>query len=174
MLPVIGQIVGVLAMLFLIASFQMKERKGILALQMVAGTLFTAHYFMIGQYTGSVLNFIGVARCVVYYNKDKKWAASPVWLGAFIAVSITSGILTWENIFSLLPTVAMLFTSVSLWISNPKYVRLVSFPSSPLWLTYNVHAGSFAGVFVEIFCMISIIVAVIRFDIKKKGENGAE
>jgi hypothetical protein len=63
----------------------------------------------------------------------------------------------------------MLLTTVSSWFQSEKKIRFLTFPSSPCWLVYNVFNGSFAGVITEIFVMSSLIIAIIRFDIKKKN-----
>ena len=70
--------------------------------------------------------------------------------------------------------IAMLLTTVSNWFQSEKKIRFLTFPSSPCWLVYNVLNGSFAGVITEIFVMSSLIIAIIRFDIKKSKKNEEE
>ena len=47
-------------------------------------------------------------------------------------------------------------------------IRLITFPSSPCWLVYNVFEKSVAGIVTECIVMSSIIIAIIRYDILKK------
>ncbi len=171
MIETIAQVVGFIGTALLFLSFQQKKRQGILLFQILSGAVFILHYILLGAYTGAALNFIGFSRSVVFYNSDKKWAKSPVWLVVFIVVSAVASILTWAEWYSVLPAIAMMLTTVSYWLKNETKIRLVTFPSSPCWLAYNALAGSFAGVVTECIVMSSIIIAIVRFDILKRGKK---
>ena len=163
-----AQLLGILGFILSIISFQQNTQKKIVLFQFLANVSFCVHFYMIGAYTGSILNGIGIVRSFIYYHKDKKWAASDWWIVLFSLVFVITGILTWEGILSLLPTTGMILTSISFGIKNPKLVRRVAFPSSPLWLIYNLFKGSYGGVLTECFTMCSIFVAMLRFDRNKK------
>ena len=110
----------------------------------------------------------------MFINNDKKWAKSPVWLVFFIIVSAVSGILTWESWYSFLPPLAMILTTISYWMKDETKIRLITFPSSPCWLIFNIITGSVAGVVTECVVMSSLIIAIIRYDILKKGKKKNE
>jgi hypothetical protein len=71
-------------------------------------------------------------------------------------------------IVELLPTLGNVVTTFSTRMENAKLVRRYSLIASPLWLTYNIINFSLGGAITEIFCIISIFVAMIRLDFKKK------
>lgn len=164
----IAQGLGILGLILSIISFQQNTQKRIVLFQFLANVSFCIHFYLIGAYTGSVLNGIGIVRSFIYYFKDKRWASSDVWIFVFSFIFVVTGIVTWEGPLSVLPTIAMVLTSISFGIKNPKIVRLVAFPSSPLWLIYNIVKGSLGGALTECFAMGSILVAMYRFDRKKK------
>lgn len=167
----IAQIIGVIALIMAIISFQNNTKKGILLFQLLAGSIFSIHFLLLGAYTGAALNAVSVVRNIVFYNKNKhKWAAHVGWLYTFILISILMGILTWDGIFSLFPTLGMVLGSVAFWVDNPTQVRRLTFPVSPLWITYNIAKRSYAGIITELFIMTSIIVGMIRFDKGKKSK----
>ena len=62
----LGQGVGVAALIIAMLSFQQRTQKKIVLYQLVSSVLFTAHFFMIGAYVGSLLNFIGIFRAAVF------------------------------------------------------------------------------------------------------------
>ncbi len=163
-----AQALGILGFILSIISFQQNTQKRIVLFQFLGNVSFCIHFYLIGAYTGSILNGIGIVRSFIYYFKDKRWASSDVWIFVFSVIFVVTGIITWDGPLSVLPTVAMVLTSISFGIKNPKIVRRVAFPSSPLWLIYNVVKGSLGGVLTECFTMISILVAMYRFDRKKK------
>ncbi len=164
----IGQIIGFISMAIIIASYQQKSHKKILTYQMISGSLFTVHYILLGAYTGAVMNLLGAMRSLVYANRDKKWASSVLWPITFSILFAISGVLTWANAYSVFPMIAMLLSSVVLWIQNPKINRSLSIPSSCCWLIYNIKNLSYPGIATEIFVLISIIVGIIRLDINRE------
>lgn len=172
---IIAQIIGVLALIVSMSSFQMRTHKKIVTFQIVSCSLFAIHFLMLGAHTGALLNFIAAVRSAVFANKDKKWAKSNLWLVFFSIVCIIAVAFSWEGCLSLLPMAGMILTTISFGIENPKAVRFISFPSSPLWMIYNFVKHSYAGVLTETFVMCSIIIAIIRLDILKiQPKNKAE
>ena len=170
-MELVAQIIGIVALACAVTSFQQKTHKYILAFQIASTSLFIAHYALLGAYTGAILNAVAMIRTVIFINKDKVWARNIAWLIVFCVVSIATGYFTWDGgVISILPVLGMLFTTVAFWIKTPKYVRMTAFPSSPLWLVYNVSNGAWGGAVTEIINMISIIVAMIRLDFKKKKQ----
>lgn len=168
MIETVAQIVGFGGAALNGLSFQQKKRKGIIGVQIGAAVLFIIHYILLGAYTGAALNFIGLLRSIVFINNDKKWAKSPVWLGVFVVISAVSSVLTWVDWYSVLPAAAMILTTVSYWLKSETKIRLVTFPSSPCWLIYNIITGSVAGIITECIVMSSLIIAIVRYDILKK------
>lgn len=168
MIETVGQIIGFIAMGIIVFSYQQKSHKSILTFQMVSGALFTLHYLLLGAYTGCVSNFIGATRSLIYANAGKnKFASFKLWPVIYSIVFTVSGIITWDNIFSLFPIIAMVASSVVLWIDSPKINRALSIPTSACWLIYNVANLSWAGIATEIFVLSSIVIGMIRLDRKK-------
>ena len=167
MKEIIGQIIGFIAMGIIVISYQQKSHKNILTFQMVSGLLFTVHYILLGAYTGAIMNLLGAFRSLVYANRGKKWASSIIWPTVFSIGFVVSGIMTWDNMFSVFPLIAMLMSSIVLWIEQPKINRIFSLPTSTCWLIYNIKTLSYPGIITEIFVLTSIIIGIIRLDIKK-------
>ena len=171
------QIIGFIALIIVIISFQQKTRKGILLLQCFSTALFTLHFALLGPvgYTGSALNFISGVRSVVYYNKDKKWAKSILWpIGFLIIFTAVTFIIAYKNrgdvawYFNLFPLFGAYVYTIATYINSPKVIRRTLWLSSVAWIIYNINAGSVGGVITEIFALLSNAVAIIRFDILGK------
>ena len=174
MIDIITQGIGFCGAAFNFLSFQQNKRSRIIGFQIVAALLFITHYIFLGftngadAFTGAALNFIGLSRSIVFINNHKKWAKSPLWLVFFIIVSVIAGVLTWESWYSFMPPLAMILTTVSYWMKDETKIRLITFPSSPCWLIFNIITGSFAGIVTECVVMSSLIIAIIRYDVLKK------
>ena len=83
-MKIAAQVVGLVGIICSLLSFQQKERKHVMLFQMTASALFCIQLFMVGAITGGCVDSISFVRTVVFSQNDKKWAASPVWLGVFI------------------------------------------------------------------------------------------
>ena len=169
MVEIIGQIIGFVAMAIIVFSYQQKSHKNILTFQMVSGLLFTVHFLLIGAYTGCVSNLIGALRSLIYANRGKnKFTDFKLWPVIFSVVFTVSGIMTWADIYSVFPIIAMVMSSVVLWIDSPKINRAFSIPTSACWLVYNIPNSSISGVATEIFVLSSIVIGMLRLDRKKR------
>ena len=160
-----AQALGVIALCIAIASFQQNSQKKIVTMQMISSVFFCIHFCMLGATLGGILNGIGIFRAAVFRNRDAAWASNKIWLVLFSVLFTLAGILTWESAISLLPILGMLLTTIAFWIKNPRAVRFVSMPSSPLWFTYNFFYDSYPGMITELFVFSSIIIAIFRYDI---------
>ena len=178
------QAVGIAAMAIHDLSFQRPTQKGILRMQLVSSLLFAFHFGVIGAITGSILNGIGACRAVVYGNRDKKWARSRWWLPLFIALYLTAYVLTFtvfgkeatpgNLVLEFLPVMGMTVSNISFLLDNERKLRILALINSPLWLVYNGINLSIGGTVTEIISLVSIIIAIIRFDIRKSGKKKAE
>lgn len=165
---IISQAIGFVAMALVVYSFQRKTQSKILKMQCVSAILFAVSYLLQGGYTGMMLNIIGSARSFVFSKcEGKKWANSIAFPIIFIIAFITSTVFTWEGWYSVLPLMALVFTTFAYRSTNAMLVRCVSFPCSAFWLIYNAIIGNVSGVATEILDLSSIVIGFCRHDIPK-------
>lgn len=160
------QVIGIIGIIFNFITFQQNTNKRIVAFQICASAAFVIHFFMLGAVTGAVLNIFGILRNIVLFNRNKDWAKGKYWLYIFCAVYIITGIVTFQNIFSILPTVGMLFGTVAVYIVSPKKTRIVSVGCSVSWLSYNAISFSIPGIITEVLNLISIGISMYKYDYK--------
>jgi hypothetical protein len=159
---IIGQLLGIIAVITGFASYQMKTQRGIIALQMATALIFTLHYVFLGAPTAIALNLLGAVSCIFYYFRDKRGGKSVIEPIVFAALIIASGILTWEGWYSALITAGLVFNTISLTFSDPQKTRAVVFVKSPLCLIYNAIVLSGGGVIYECAVLISAIIGIIK------------
>lgn len=176
-MDLIAQALGLVGMTMNLISFQLKEQKKLIRLQFFSSIVFTVHYLMLGATMGCILNGLGICRAFVYSNKEHEWARKKFWLPLFICSFVVVYILTftvlgmeptaYNMILELLPAIGMIATTIGFNLDNATKVRLLSLTNAPTWLVYNVLRGSIGGALTEIFCLISVVVGIIRLDIRK-------
>jgi hypothetical protein len=171
----LAQLIGFGGTALTIIAYQQNKRKNILLCTVISASLFTIHFILLGAYTGAIMNLLAGLRSLVFMNNTKKWARSKAWVAVFMIVYTVACIATWDKWYSVLPLIAMLLTTISNWMQSEKKIRFLTFPNSPCWLVYNILNGSVAGIITEIFVMSSLIIAIIRFDLRKpKVKNEVE
>jgi len=164
-----AQLIGMLALIIIVISYQFDDRKKLVFLQFFSGIFFSVHFLMLGAYTGGIINIVGVIRAAIYFYKGKyPWSSSVTWPIAFSAVSVIIGVVTWQNMLSLLPALAFICTSIALWTQNTKLTRIFCLSSSVLFIFYNFASASYSGVITEAIAICSLLIAFIRFDILKQ------
>ncbi len=173
MLNTFAQIIGVFGLICSLLSFQMKNRKWIMAFQMTASLSFSTQLFMLGAVTGGCVDMISFIRTMIFSQNSKKWASSPVWLYVFIVIMILTGILTWQNAWDILPIAGSILSTVALWMKREKHIRLISLTVGPCWLVYNLVKGAWSGALNEVLAMTSIVIGLIRNDREKKNKTEA-
>lgn len=164
--------VGYLALLFVILSFQNSTRVKILLFMLVGILLFVIHYALLGAWIGSLMNLIEAAMVFIAYKKETDaWAQKKFWPYVFIVIFIVAGAMTAKSIVDCLPVLAQIFGTIAVWQTNPRAIRFIMLVPRPLWFTYNLVVGSYAGMITEAFILVSVLVGIIRFDILDKSKK---
>lgn len=185
-LDVIAQVLGMLGMLMNVGSFQMKDQRRLILVQLFGSVLFTVHFLLLGIsegrfLMGCALNIIGMARAYVYSHKERFHADGIWWLIGFVISYMAAYVLTFtlfgtprtpaDFIIEFLPVIGMTVTTVSFRMKEAGHVRALGMINSPAWLAYNLLRGSLGGSLSEIFCLISVIVGIVRLDCRKKRKE---
>lgn len=171
----VAQIIGFMAMASAIICFQQKDRRRILIWQFIVCSLWTLHFIILGVATGTAINGMQVVRSIIFSKREsKKWAQWPGWVITFIIITVILGVVTWEGPLSILPVIGTSFSTISLWMKKPLTIRLLTFPVSLTWGVYDALSNSIAGACNEIFCIISIIIAIFRIDLPNLRKEKAE
>ncbi len=173
----VAQGFGIVGMVFNILVFQQKKQKNVLLFQLFAAVSFGINYFMLGAVMGGLLNVVGSLRSIIYLFEKKTRANSVVWFIIFIVLFSSSYPLTFlvfgteptlgNFIIEALPVLAMITATVAIRLGTSKMVRRLGLISSPLWLSYNCFSGSIGAIASEVLNLISIIVGIIRLDLRK-------
>lgn len=157
------QLLGFIGLAFGALSFQPKHRKNILRFQLVSNTFWVMHFSLLGAPTGAALNAAGGLRAYLF-NRYGSRKRRPLWLAVgIIGLMIVLAALTWQGWLSLLPMAGMIIATIGFWQREEQRIRLILLFASPLWLSYNILSGSYAGITAELLAMTSILVALWRY-----------
>ncbi len=173
-MQVLIRMFGIIGLILCIIPFQFKKYKNIVLCKMVSELSFGVQYLLMGltgipgAYTGALIDGVSGGRNFLYHKLNEKGKSTLPVMIAFSAVVIGIGVGSWDGPISLLPILAKLITTVSYGIKNEKLLRYITLPSCILWIAYNVTITAWEGVIADSLAFASILVAIYKFDIRKK------
>ena len=97
----VAQILGILAVILFLLSFQFKKRKNIIAVNVVSRMLYITQYILLGAFEGAALDFTAAVSSVVASHKEKDFIKKYVRIIAVFmnAILVVVGLVLYENIY---------------------------------------------------------------------------
>ena len=160
---IIGQGLGLVAVVLGFLSFQRKTPIGIIAFQLTAAIVFVAHYSMIAAPTAIALNLLAAANCIFCYFRDKRGMKSMIGSYVLMALVVAISLATWEGWYSIAIMVGLVFNTISLALDHPQKTRRMMLIKAPLCFIYNLMVGSLGGMLYESVILASAVIGLIRY-----------
>ena len=182
-IEIIAQGISLIGMALNVLSFQRKEQRQIVFMQLIGSTFFGISYIMIGAYVGGLLNAVGMIRAVAYWQRERFRAEKIYWVYGVGVASLCVYALSFavfgtelsakNLIVEMLPAIAMILSTVGFYLGSARAVRFIGILCSPMWLTYNLFNFNIGGIITECIALVSIIIGIVRHDLKK-GDKKSE
>lgn len=169
---IISQIAGFIAFILSLLAYHKKKKEKIFQTMMIANVLDIIHYLLLGAYSGCLTKVIALVRneIIIVKEKNKKFNNIMVLIVLFV-VYLVSGIVTYKNIYSILPILAAMIYLYFVWNGDELKVKKVAFYCYFLWLIYNICIFSVAGITSNIISIISTFVAIYNDKKLNKGKE---
>lgn len=168
-----ANIVGLAAVAMFVLSYQLKTRRGIIFFNAGSRVLYVLQYLLLGAFEGAVLDVVALLVSVLAQKKEhgilSKHPKTTI-IGANLFILIV-GLMFYQNVFSLLPVAGVLFETGALWLNKEKEIRILSFFGAPFWLAYNLIYVAYGSAVGNVMTMVSIGIAILRYDLLKKKES---
>ena len=166
-LKTLALIVGGLGILLNLLIYQQNTSKRILFVKLCSNIVWAIQYCLLGATMGLIVALIAAARESTFISVNRKSKFGIACLALFAVISVTSSILTWNNIYSLLPAIASITGVFSFYFSIPLVSRILAFPIAICMGLYDIEMGNTIGLVNEIITMISVIIAIFYVHILK-------
>ena len=174
-----AQVLSMAGLACVVGSYQQKKKSALIAVQATGGALFAVHYLLLGAYSGFLMNSLAVLRGIVFYKEHRSPTTGRVWVGIIIALSLVAYALSFTlfntppspmNLFlELLPVIGTIVLTISFNMNHAGQIRIMGFINSTCWIIYNIAHVSIGGIGCEILCFASIIIGILRYDLKRKA-----
>jgi len=166
---IISQICVIFAIISLGISYLSKDKTKILILSIIYALFYGTHNFLLGAITGVAMNIISIIRNAWFYINAKNQTKNKLYvLVSLCVLAIILGMISYTNITSLIPIIATILYTYSVWQDNTKIYRWMALPISALWITYNVCFKSVFGIILELILLAFEIVGIIKIKLGEK------
>lgn len=163
---IIAQVMGVLALVFLVYSFQNDNKKTLLKFQVGSSFLYAMQYLFLGAFTGCLMNMMCMIRNYLF-GRDEDIDITLRWLLIILGGMSLLAMFTYDGFISLLPFFAVFSFTISLWIGNLRLIRIVEAVAAILFIVYSIFVYAITGIFAYLFELSTVLFAIYRFDIMK-------
>ena len=188
------QIIGFLGIALNIISVQFNTHFKIMLFKTLGSLTFVIQYIFLGAWVGMIMDFIGCIRNIIFTHNVQKGKSNKWWVVFFSVFTFVAGVVTiiatWNKSIgyaekwstnpsvvlyiavsiSIISIVAKLLTTIAYGFKSPHVIRRINIPSNACWVVYNLVAFSIAGVVNDLMCLVSTIVAEIRYTRKPKNK----
>lgn len=159
----LSQIIQIIALLVTLVVYQFKTKKGILKGMMLTYALESVHFLLLNAYSGFVTKVITLIRNGFITSKEKnKKLGNIIFLYLFLFLYILMAVITYDNIYSLLPYSATIIYLLVAWNGDEYSVKKVAYFCYLIWVLYNITINSPAGVLTNTVALISTYIACVN------------
>lgn len=127
---------------------------------------------------GVLMNAIGVFRGIVYYKRDLFRADSIWWIFGFFTTYVICYVLLFTTfglkanaynlIIEFMPILGMIIAQISFRLKSANKIRAFGVATTIPWGVYHGFHLSIGGLIGEIVNLLSVIVGIIRHDLKRR------
>ena len=166
---VIGQILGIVATVMTVLSYQTNTKRGLLTVQSVATLSMCLSYLLLDAASGFALNAVCLVRNGCFYFQKSGSRVNLCTAIALALVMAVLGVLSWQGWISILMIVALAINTVFMSFGDPQLLRKSILLTSTLVLIYNIAVFTVGGILNEALAIASAVVGIIRF---RRGTDG--
>ena len=161
----LAQIFGFTSLIILIISFQKNSKKTLLKYQIVSSSFEAIQYLLLSALSGCVMNITMCIRNLIFFKYKEK--IPNIYLIFIIIVMTILSLISYNGAISLLPCIGSIIYTIALAKSNITITRITNTITCILYLIYDIKVLAIAGMISTITELISTIIAIIRYDLKK-------
>ncbi len=165
---IVAQIFAFIAFVAYTISLQFRKRSKVLKTQIFANAFYALEYLMLDAYAGVNNSLFGITRSLIFYVCNKKKRKCPPYVAAiFLTLVVIFGFVTYNGLVSTLPVIISIIFFLALYTEDMRLYRIVAAIASILWIIYNIVVKAYVGVLDSTIELISALISIYRFDIKK-------
>jgi hypothetical protein len=160
----IGNIIALIASLFMVYGGTIKKKKSILIVQCIELSLYTVANAFLGGISGVIINFLGVINNFLEYKKKLNTLAKIILSIVSIVLVV---LLNNKGIFGYFPLLCILIYLWSLNIKDVVRLKTMIIITIIFWLIYDFSVKGYISCIFDILTIITNIIAIVQLKRKK-------
>lgn len=163
---IIAQIIGLIALMALVLSFQKNNKKTLLKYQIISNFLYALQYLLLSAMSGFFISIVCAIRNILYSYYQEK---TPKIYLIIVLITITFlSLLSYTTPISILPGLACFIFSIALYQKDLSITRKIEVIACILYIIYNIRVKAISGLICILIELTSTLIAIYKFDIKPK------
>lgn len=164
----LAQLVGVIALVFLVLSYLQTKRTKYLLSQIFANIFFAIQFVMLGGISGASGTLVSVLRTIIFdaYEQKEKRAPLFILIIVYLIVIITM-IAGYDGLYTLIPGLLVMLYGYAMWQRNLKVTYTIGMIGAICWVPYYIVILSYSGLLCSILEIIFSIIGLNK--LKKQG-----
>lgn len=146
------------AIIFDLISFQFKQKQKILACLCVSGILISSHFYLLEQWTASMLMLLASIRYLV-----SMFSHSKTWMILFLAACSFITLVTFSGLLSIISLAGSACQTCAAFCPNDQRLRQLMLLGTSIWLLNNAMIGSPTAVLMELLFIGSNLLGYYRY-----------
>lgn len=162
---------GVIALVLLVASYQMKNRTLMFKVYLGTAIPWMFYFALQGNIVSALMNVVTIVRTLVFKLRGKqKWVDS-YWTLAVFLVGMTGltalSFRDWRDLFPLIATASQTFAFYQVKENTIRAINLFGYVA---WILNGITCGYWVALACDTITFLSLIVALVRFS-QKGNQN---
>lgn len=163
-----AQIIGILITVSSVIGMQFKDMKWVLMGQIVSNLLTALNLALLGGLSGAGICITATVHTVTVFLLKMKNRKFPAEMSiVFAAVYTLCSIAAYKSAFDILALVAALIYAMSVIQPRSSVCRIYLLINSLLWIIYDLSIGAYTTIITYVILITSIVIAMIRIDVKE-------
>lgn len=163
-----AQFFGILVIIANVLSMQMKKKKQIILMFILANLFSAINFVLLQSYSGAIICIFAIVQTFInkiFENKNKQ---VPRWLIIiYVVISIILGAITFKSYIDILPIICSILYSLTIIQDKEKNIRRISLVNIILWIIYDIVCQAYTAAISDSLMTISTLIGMYRFDYKK-------
>ncbi|HSM40221.1 MAG TPA: YgjV family protein [Afifellaceae bacterium] len=161
--PILGQIVGLVALGLCIVAFAHKRDDRLLVILILANAAFAGQFFLLGGWVAGAVSSLIVLRILLVRRFKENRLVMAAMLGATALVASV----TWQGPADIVPLVAGLVGTYAMFMLHGIPMRLLLAVAGACWMLANYLTGSLGAFAAEGLILVTNAVTIVR--IRREG-----
>lgn len=168
MMFITAQIFGILVIIANVLAMQMKNKKQIILMFILANLFSAINFVLLQSYSGATICIFAIVQTFInkfFENKNKQ--VPKIVIAIYIIISIILGAITFKASIDIVPIICSILYTLTIIQDKEKNIRIISLVNILLWILYDTVCQAYTAAISDSLMTISTIIGIYRFDYKK-------